>query len=61
MNIEFKQYAEDLDNVEVCRICINPDGEFYVPNERDGRIARVAGAAARRAIAELQIQMFSEI
>lgn len=47
MNQDFKQYAEDLDSVEVCRICINPDGEFYVPNERDGRIARVTAQRGR--------------
>jgi hypothetical protein len=47
MNANFKAFAEDLDNVEVCRICINPDGEFYVPNEKDGRISRVTSERAR--------------
>jgi hypothetical protein len=47
MNASFKAFAEDLDNVEVCRICINPDGEFYVQNERDGRISRVSSERHR--------------
>lgn len=47
MNTDFRQYAEDLRDIEVCTICINQDGEFFVRNERDGRIARVESQRGR--------------
>lgn len=47
MNSDFKAFAEDIDNIEVMRVCVDQDGNFYVPNERDGRIARVSSQRAR--------------
>lgn len=47
MNTDFRQYAEDLPDIEVATICINQDGEFFVRNELKGRVARVATQRGR--------------
>lgn len=47
MNSDFRQYAEDLPDIEVGTICIDKDGNFFIRNELKGRIARVIGQRGR--------------
>lgn len=47
MNAVFKAYADDLHDIEVLAVCIGQDGQFYVRNERDGRVARVDSERGR--------------
>jgi hypothetical protein len=41
MNVSFKQYADQLDYIEVLKITISPKGEYRIPSEKDGKIACV--------------------
>lgn len=47
MNANFREVAADLHDIEIVTVCIGQDGEFYIRNEKDGRIARVISQRAR--------------
>ncbi len=39
MNKKFLDVVGTVDHLDVFRVTISPDGEFSVPNEKDGRVA----------------------
>lgn len=42
MHKHFRELAETLDQMEVCKITCHPDGKFFVPSEKDGRVAQLS-------------------
>lgn len=51
IHFHFRDLTETLTHIEVCRITCSPEGEFAVPNEKDGRIAEVS-PKTRKALAK---------
>jgi hypothetical protein len=47
MNKRFLDVVETLDHLEVCRITIQPNGKFTVPNEKDGKISLLPTSTRR--------------
>lgn len=42
MNVDFKEYADCLEKIEVLTIVILPDGSYHIPSEKKGKIADVS-------------------
>lgn len=42
MNVDFKEWAETLEKIEVLTVTITPKGEYHVPSEKKGRIVDVS-------------------